>query len=376
MIKTDFFKSDWPLFLILDEVWLKSRRVMVHKLETEKIWPNTIDYNEFIKRQKKLGERIKPEILIDLLGNTDYSHLNSELIFGAGNKRFRYKLPYIIAFGYEMGSTMYTLIGKDKNDANEIAEICSIFNILISIFDYIHDEKPELAKEFENIINDKILLIILTNKKACEDFHSNCNNISSTELRILSKITIGFILKLHSIYMQSGREEIMKRLISCVMNAYHAEIASLNYDQYSKKDAFNISRDKSKLPFLVIYLIARLPISSTVEKFKDNFTFINNVGEIFWLIDDLVDVIQDLELNHLNSLLIQVNDKIDVREKSQLKYKILVELLNRDYFEEQVNQIFSKIDSTLFYLKNENFEEDDILKVKNFTLFYVRNWME
>lgn len=371
------FQSEWPLFLMLDEVWLRVRRALVHKLEAERLWPSTKEYKNYMEKRKKLGDKITSETLIDVFGTNDYAYLNSESIFGASNRQFRYKLPYIASFGYEVGSTMYNLNGKDETDAFEVSKICSVFNIGISIFDHINDTEPELFNNLKNIINEKALLKISTNKKACESLQTECNTISSTELRLLLKIILWFFLKLHSHYIQSGKENLRKRLISHVLSAYDAEIASSNHNKYSKTEAFNISRNKSMLPFLVIYLITRLPDSSTIEKSENDFnSFMTNMGEIFWLVDDLVDVIRDLESNHLNSVLIQVNDKIDDIEISQIQYKILVELLNGDYIETQANQIYSKIYSVLNFLESKKFREEDIKMVKNLIVFSVRNWME
>jgi hypothetical protein len=370
------FKSDWPLPLMLDEVWLRVRRVLVHKLERERFWPDTKEYKDYVEKQKKIGDKVKIEILRDIFGDTDYAYLNSELIFGAGNRRFRTKLPYVAAFGYKVGLTMHNLIGG-KEDGYEVSKISSIFNIGISIFDYIYDTNFELFHEFKNIINEKVLLIISNDKETCEKLQVSCNNINSIELRLLSKLIIWFFLKLHTFNIRSGKEDVWKRLISCVMSAYHAEINSADYNRYSKTDALNISRNKSTLPFSVIYLIARLSPSSTIEESEIDFTpLVINMGEIFWLIDDLIDVIRDLESYYLNSIITQINNKIDYIDDPQWRYKILVDLLEGDYIEARANQICSKINYVLNFLESNKFKEEDIKMVRNLITFSIRDWME
>lgn len=372
-----FSESDWPSSLMLDEVWLRVRRLLVHKLERERFWPSTNEYKSYTEKQKKLGDKIKSEVLRDILGDVDYVYLNSELIFGAGNRRFRTKLPYVAAFGYNIGLTMHKLIGGEEEEGYDVFTICSIFNIGISIFDYIYDTDPKLFHEFENIINEKVLLTAINNKKTCENLQANCNNINSIELRLLSKLIIWFFLKLHAFDIRSGKEDVWERLISCIMSAYHAEINSTYHNRYSKADALNISRNKSTLPFLVMYLIARLSPSSTIEESEIDFTpLVIKMGEIFWHIDDLIDVIRDLEPNYLNSIITQINNKIDYIDNPQRRYKILIELLEGDYIEAQANQICSKIKYILNFLKSKKNKEEDQKLVSNLITFSVRDWME
>jgi hypothetical protein len=48
-----FSESEWPSSLMLDEVWLRVRRLLVHKLERERFWPSTNEYKSYTEKQKK-----------------------------------------------------------------------------------------------------------------------------------------------------------------------------------------------------------------------------------------------------------------------------------------------------------------------------------
>src|SRR5262249_38807719 len=89
--------GDWPLSLMLDEAWLRGRRVLVHKLEKAALWMETDAYNSFGREQRELGARLKSELLTQILGPRDYALLNSETIFGPSNNRFRGKISLALA---------------------------------------------------------------------------------------------------------------------------------------------------------------------------------------------------------------------------------------------------------------------------------------
>ncbi|NTW44580.1 MAG: hypothetical protein HGB14_09160, partial [Anaerolineaceae bacterium] len=139
---------------MMDEVWLRARRSLVHRLEEEGFWQSLAKYETCRKEQNDLGNGIKIGIFKDILGKEDYALLNSESIFGVGNTRFRRKFPYMAAFGYKIGLIAQILNNAEIVYAKDVSEVSSIFNVGISIFDYICDEDP---KKFDYL---KITLLL------------------------------------------------------------------------------------------------------------------------------------------------------------------------------------------------------------------------
>jgi len=377
--------GDWPIGLLVDEVWLKIRRISIHKLEEEGLWQKTTEYKNFAERQKKLGEKIRSGTLREVFGDNDYAYLNSELIFGSANRQVRSKLSYILAFGYNIGWIIYSVLDdKEGKYTEEISMISSVFNLGISIFDYIYDTEPELFDKFNRIVNYSTLHKISTDGNACKSLQLDCDNIDSIELCLLSKIIIWFFLKLQSFYIgNGGRKDIWKRLNNCILLAYLAETHSSDKTKYSKK-ILDICRKKSTLPFLVIYHIALLTSTSNPSPIIDReskvdnyaYTISKTIGEIFWRTDDLTDLLKDLESGNLNSILIKVNKKHGYTEQSQLNYKILMELINGNYIKEIANQICSQIKFVLNSLESIKSDEQYVNMTRNLIMFHVRNWME
>ena len=111
-------------------------------------------------------------------------------------------------------------------------------------------------------------------------------------------------------------------------SAYEAEINSLRHHKYSTRNAIIIT-----MPFLIIYLVVRLfldsdPASKNSKTHDPYMPVIISFAEIFWLVNDIIDVLQDLESDYLNSVIYEIKKKIGPVESSHLSHKILIELLN------------------------------------------------
>ena len=369
-------KSDWPLNFLLDEVWLKSRRVLVHQLEASKLWLKTENYEQYMKGQKELGDKIKREILRDILGQQDYAYLNSEVIFGPANRRFMQRLPYITAFGYELGSLMSLLLDGEETNAHEVSVIASIFNVGISMFDYIFDTSPKLFNELNLATNEKALCSMIIDKDRCRKLLDECEAISAPEARLLSKLVISFFDRLHLLYSESGRKNAWKNVTSSILSSYRSEIKSSACNRSSFKDAYVIGREKSTLPFQVIFHIAQLsPFTIPEDSCGDLTAYIDNLGELFWLLDDLMDVIPDLQSKHLNSIILEIREKLQETKTSSPIYEILVKLLNGNYIESQTDKICFRIEKILDPPMISRYSGKIPKTIHEFIASYVRSWM-
>ncbi len=121
----------------------------------------------------------------------------------------------------------------------------------------IRSPRNPLFEAFKTVINKRKLLEMLGSQNACESFLAS-SDAKSLELKLLSKIIRWFLLKLHYLRILNGRQRTCKKVSSCMLALYTAEIKSRQYSVYSRSHALNISRKKSALPFVLIYLVTQL----------------------------------------------------------------------------------------------------------------------
>lgn len=299
--------SDWPIPFLLDEAWLRSRRLLVQEMERRGLWPRTAPHVAFMQEQRDQGRRLAQGLLGDALGPIDFAHLNSESIYGPANRHLRERLPYVLSFGYELGAGLHALLTDDAAHRDAAAELGALFNLGISLFDLIYDHFPALLEDFGGLFNDGVLRQLADEPQA-ERPSFDWESISSDELRVLLRIISAFFERLHALHQRlesaEGRSTAWERLRASLLAAYQAEQQSAPASTAPAAEAVEVARRKSTLPFQVIYLIAALaalPISQPRTAVTRRLA--DDIGLIFWLTDDLVDIVPDFQTDALNALL-------------------------------------------------------------------------
>jgi hypothetical protein len=365
--------SGWPLSFLLDEVWLKTRRILTHKLESKGLWPKDQEYRNFVEGERKLGNEIKSEVLLSVLGQRDYGFLNSELSFGSNNAKLKKRIPYVVAFGYEISKIICELIAPKQ--ICTVTKISSVFNFGISLFDYVCDSNPLLFSQFMNTMNRRVLLEITTDEEACKLRLHKCDMIDVTELRLLTKVVLWFFLELHRLHQRSSNTRVWKKLISCLLSAYTAEVASSAHTNLCQNQLQSVARDKSTLPFIIIYLTGALRSTKNNPLELNFLKFALGIGEIFWSIDDLRDILQDLQYNNLNSILLGIDRNPYSDEDIVRKYDILKLLLSSNRIESHVDGLCFKTKSVLDFIDSHSYQKKSEY-AKRIITCYIRNWME
>jgi len=374
---SEITQSDWPLPLMLDEVWLRARRVLVHRLETESLWSDNRSYQTFMKEQKARGEKLKAELLQEVLGHRDYAWLSSETIFGATNQRFRTRLPFVVAFGYELGASLYGLLDGQPNQLADIAELCAVFNLGISVFDLVYDNYPDLFAEFSAVFNETTLHRLEADAEISREIEHHLNNVSAGELRVLLKLIIWFFAKLHALYRPAPKDQAWEKLLSLLLESYRAELRSASIGWESKHEPLQVSRAKSSLPFAVINQVAILfarPSDAMAQQAVDSITA--HLALNFWLADDLADIVRDFQAGALNSILVQAMSGSSWSPDPSQNYPVLARLLEGSYIEQAASELLASIISIVEILEAQNFRSDIATRLNWVILSYTRNWME
>jgi len=370
-------KSEWPKIFLLDELWLKTRRVVVHKLEENNLWLCNNDYIQFYNSFKESGEKIKQEVLLTVLGEHDYSIINSESAFRLSNQQLRTKIPFALSFGYSIGEFFLEIFNKslNKESTKEICSLCALFNLGISIFDLLNDQLP---LEFDELSKIFPLAILRSMNKGRKMFpiHDQLYEIEKTEIRILLKIINHFYDQLYQLIPGEENIGIDRKLQNYLERAYKAELLSkANGHIQSLKHLKKISKEKSVLPFWIMGLIVTKQHVNTFDRSEELNQLSILLGNIFHLIDDLSDLISDFNLSDINTIWLEIINE-DYRKDSSLDYSAVDKIISNYTIERYTNKLsehilvtFSKIENLL------NGDEEKILMLKKTILFYVRKWL-
>lgn len=293
--------SEWPVPLLLDEVWLRTRRELLQALEEAEVWPARADYASFATRQQETGTALRDAVLMPRLFEEDRRWLVSPSTFGPSNRRFRSGVIRTLAFGHDVSSGLQEFEGRDSHAA--AARTCGLFNFGISIFDLLHDAQPASAKKFASAFDADALTRLHTDPRSPQWLLDVARGAEEPEVRLLLQVIAAVYADLHG--MADGhRNGAFHTVTSLLSAAYAAEMQSTAVEVVSPADREAIARAKSTLPFRIIGAIGDLAFDASPSADRTGLT--DDIGTIFWLTDDLVDLVADVRSGALNVIAVKV----------------------------------------------------------------------
>jgi hypothetical protein len=373
--------SEWPASLLLDELWLRTRRVLVRRLEAEKLWPTNGEIEDHRARRANLGQHLRNTVLTRLLNPAEHRYLESDAAFGPGADRLNAKIGRCLAFGHEIGVVLDKLAtGADPQcrivpDEARAAELCAIFNLGIGIFDLVHDESSEMADDFATLFDAEVLHKALADPAVAAGLSTASQALPAPELRLLGRLVAAYLTGLHAEVSTAQALEPIGTVLSAAYTAEKASMVGASGDA-----ALRISRTKSTLPFHVLLeTVALIRGRTTVSTLR---SAVDAMGTVFWLVDDLVDLVVDFQSGALNSILAKASLTISYEahdgkpDELAAEYELLENILDGHHVESTVEQVVCALrgmsDSFLVHGCDPSTVAAATLIVRD----YVRFWVE
>jgi hypothetical protein len=348
----------------MDEVWLRVRRQLVSELEKAGLWPAASEHTAFLAAERARGESLRDDVLLNALAEDDRRWLISPSIFGPSNRRFRLKTPMALSFGYGLSEGMQSL-GHGQADIG-IAQTCGIFNFGISIFDLLHDAQPRLVATFSSLFDHDVLMRLHSDPSSPRALQEAANSCEEPEIRLLLQTIAAVYERLYALADDSPNGAFSKTA-SLIAAAYAAETQSAACAMLPPSRRLEISRAKSVLPFAIIDAIGAFRRSDDGDALRHEMT--NDIGTIFWLTDDLVDVVGDARSGALNSLLVHAAGKDTLSVAANL-----ARLLEGDVIAETARTIRDLLARLRTTVREHNQGPDD--RLARAIACYVRTWIE
>jgi hypothetical protein len=336
------------------------RNYICNRLKSSNSIIQFTDYESYMMEQYLLGEKIIKYKLFNEFPNPQKTLVNQILErISQSNPYLIQRFPYVAAFGYSYGILIHSIIRGNENIRDIIGIISSFFNISISLFDYVIDEE----KNGERIFS--IVSSIFGNYISKNGYNLNCINpsfLKNNKFKDTNKLL--FILINQFIYLsrkicdRSKNFSIWTQLVKILLQMFIAERKSYQLNNSEKnisttrKDYLAL-RDKSVLPFKAFLFISQLSnYSNSSFKEKDIKILCKLIGNIFWLCDDLHDLVKDLETSKCTSITIKLNNF----SKQKINFSTLIPFLDVeiDNLIKYIRQLYlfnSKSFNSLIYKK-------------------------
>ena len=258
---------------------------------------NDEDYWEYQKKQMEIGKNLWEGLLREVLSDDLYNYC-SKL---EGPPYYSEVIPYISAFGYTLARQLYHLVGIDAEYMESVALTNSLFNTFVGLFDRVCDERTDLYPDLIERVSYKSLLCAMDARRR-ENDRTPCFVIKpgdDPDLVILLKIMEEYFIRCRRLYGLSNNSYIWIKFKKIILVLYESEVKSTELNFISSNEfkfIFRTLRNKSSLPGWAICLTIMLPASlkpkQDINRLKE---YILRLGDVFWIMDDIVDSVDDLE---------------------------------------------------------------------------------
>lgn len=293
--------SDWPHSLLLDELWLRSRRELVRALEASGFWSSGNRHWGEVRSLVELGHQIDRRFLRSALSPAEYAYLHSERAFASAPNSYARQLPLVLSFGHEV-VRLFACCAGDEDEENAGADLGACFNLGISLLDLLLDV-PAFSTAAKIVIEALMRGDVAQLLKAehCIAFDDDLVRIPLGDARLMLRIASRFYVGVIGL---NASPEALEELSELLKAAYKAELGSAQAGSTSPRSTLDAGDDKSVLPFQVLAWLGRSrnAVPSDPGWPESHRRLAMHVGSAVALLDDLCDLVNDLRSQAINSL--------------------------------------------------------------------------
>jgi len=222
------------------------------------------------------------------------------------NRRFFASLRKSLSFGYEFGKEISKLFFLSKKQTHDAAWACALAHTIGSSFDIILDDKPELFPEAKKIISLAYSRTFSKNKE--EEFNLEKMVDFDPVLKIFQVTNNAFSVCIKK-EMEGSNPEVLRELEDVLGKLLNAEIVrdiNLENSELRFDAIYQHQRIRNSYPFWGECLVCMLYNSWNINVNEWKETMLR-FGDVFWIIDDIVDFVDDLKSKHWNYLVLMLS---------------------------------------------------------------------
>jgi hypothetical protein len=243
------------------------------------------DLEAVFERQQRLGLTLRDEILPARLP----SSLEREAFIEAihADRYLRERLPATAGLGFRHAEAFLTLVGTRAQERDAVAVLGGAFNAAIATLDHVVDDRPAGEDVFGILSDDLVRWIFQSPEEAQAALAAAFADADRPELRILVGLVATCASEGLALVRRNGHADAWLCLGETIARLFASELEASNGQ--ASDDAL---RRKSAEPALALLQIAQLGANAAEPTDEAQHAALT-LGRIFWIVDDLVDLLDD-----------------------------------------------------------------------------------
>ena len=293
----------WPVEHLLDELWLRSRRLVAERMDAAGLWPAPKVQRKVMRGQWMRGEVLERQILLPALGAADFAWVHSDAAFGGRGARLGRSLPYVLAFGYELGGTLQTGRGDGGIVGDEWPRLCGLLNVGVTLLDRLVDGSKIGPGVLQSIVDVRVLAALASDSGEVARLRL-ASARSQPDARVVTRLIVAFFAALHHLAGSRRHSAEWSALVSLMVMAYGCELDSARQTGASSLNAPGEADpgQRSSFPFLIMGALSRLAAVPGAPAPIDEAA-LRHLAAAVTAIDDLADLAADYRSGDANGIL-------------------------------------------------------------------------
>ena len=253
----------------------------------------------FQARQRQAGRRVIEGPLGDILDPSTFATVQRAVSTGCYAHGLEMCVP-VAGFGRILGEAVVCTLGTSDRDNTWGLDWAALWNLLVAYFDEFCDEYGSLLP---------VLLTRISHRTIKEALHPDGNRRIAPEpfdpvlLQFVLEIADAVFSRFRSLANRISGQDF-RRLGKAIEMAYLAEIntAQLRFsDVRDPGDIHPLLRASGSLPVWILGYVTAL--ASGFDPLPKRFdSCLEHIGDVLWLLDDLVDLEKDVETDCWNAI--------------------------------------------------------------------------
>jgi len=332
-------------------------------------------YETFVKNKIITGQRFCDTLIAKVIGPELYKFCKDG-INKYGNFYHIEHLPRYTMFGYDVTYCFCRLFNIPQNIADRLTAAGAIANTFAVLFDRICDDYVELYPRLLHYISPDILLSKISLDPEKKNDFAEYEKNEPPLIKIVILLLREYFRRIMSIFSDvQDICRVRREFTNTILKLYSSELISINIDyntQISPKRAYNILRTKSSL---FVWLLVIPPVFMTDKWGCKNYVKIKKstlmLGDVFWILDDIVDIVEDLRCGRWSYVTLSFADKI-LRDDVD-SARVLDEIIERGIILSAAEKLCHKYQGAKKNLYKIGWEDNNFDKI---LLPWIRMWTE
>jgi orotate phosphoribosyltransferase len=263
---------------------------------------------EFIGNQVVLGRKLERQVVVPVWGESDYAAYKSH--WGSSDSELpTFDFAITLACGSEMGTSMHAHLYPRHGRREAVAEVCTHFNFLITIFDWLMDAHKEARQELGNVFGEDTLRRLLGSMEALPDLQLALASVRNPAVRVLLKTFGAFFTRLHNSARVPVSHPAWAHLTELLIQHYQAEIVTTELAEPAnpRSDRLSATLAKSVLPFHDFLAIAVVcEDQPAMRTMAEASPLAESVGVLIAIADEVTDLVKDYRSGDANTILMRL----------------------------------------------------------------------